>query len=223
MLPKLTKKNITEINLSVTPDSTSFSASIKKKDGTTWSFPVSAEALSSLFADRFCSGYLPVSQDGVVYIEERSGDKVVVVQRGMRQKEKIKWGRTTYELKTPWTIGIWKLTPKGKFYIRQREAILLTDGPALGAATSIYEGRWLGNVYPHNWSRTNVCWGSTVLARGGEVSVPSLMNILGDFYTQAFTNHIERSPDKWKTFSETGKLPTSQISTLAEEIRRAWA
>ena len=43
------------------------------------SFRVSEASLGSIFVDRYTTGFLPVSEDGVIYLEERNKNKLVIV------------------------------------------------------------------------------------------------------------------------------------------------
>lgn len=192
-------------------------------------FRITEDTFKSLFAGRSNTGFFSVSQDGPIYIEERDGSKVVVVQRALREKQIIRWDdhRTVREVEvtTPWTYMTFKLKPSGAGYVREKELLLLGTGPSLGAKTALYDGQFLGNVYRHilpNIDYSNICWGSTAVAPGGNVSLSSLTNIVSDFYTQSFTNHIERTTDRWLEFTKTGRLPGNSVATLETVIKGMW-
>lgn len=191
-------------------------------------FRITEDTFRNLFAGRYNTGYLSVSQDGPVYIEERDGVKVVAVQRGLRTDQTIRWDDhrrpVNVNVTTPWTYMVFQLKPSGVGYTRQKEVIFTGTGPCLGGKTALHDARFLGNVYDAQppFGGSNICWGNTGIAPGGIVSVASLTNIVNDFYTQTFTNHIERTTDRWLEFTRTGRLPGNQLFTLEQVITRMW-
>jgi len=191
-------------------------------------FRVSEDTFRNLFAGRYNTGYFSVSQDGPIYIEERDGNKVVVVQRGLRTDQTIRWTdhRATTEVKvtTPWTYMVFKLKPANGGYIREKEVIFVGSGPSLGAKTPLFDAAFLGNVYQTRspFVGSNICWGNTGVVPGGIVSLGSLTNIISDFYTQTFTNHLERTTDRWLQFTASNKPPGSSIYTLDQVVAAMW-
>ena len=69
---------------------------------------------------------------------------------------------------------------------------------------------------------TNICWGTTIVAPGGLVTIPSLTNLVGDFYSQTFTNHLERSLVRWEEFTRSKRLPVNSHLTLGAAIEKVW-
>jgi hypothetical protein len=215
-------KDIDKLEIHLTPGVGT--ALIKARKGAVADcFQASASSLSALFADRYCSGYLPVSQDGVVYLEDRNKKKLVVVQRGERKNTSIRWRQKVLKVNTPTVMGMWLLTPHGGGWKRENEIIFTTTGPARGPLTPLYGPRWMGNTYaPDRRRGTNICWGSTAVAPGGVVTVSSLMNLLGDFFTHPFTSHLGGSEEAWNTFTQKGRFPQNGKRVLSEQIRRMW-
>lgn len=197
------------------------------KEGVKESFRITEDSLNNLFQNKYSTGYLFASEDGVIYLEERDGEKVVVIQRGLRKDQTIKWDdhiRPIEEkLTTPWTFMLFRLAPSGAGYVKKVEHLYVSTGPSLGAMTPLYPGTFLGNVWRIGQRRdTNVCWGNTMVAPGGVVTIPSLLNIAGDFYNQQFTNHIERTLDRWREFTRTGVLPEPRAMYLGDAIKAIW-
>lgn len=197
------------------------------KGPTVETFRITEDSLNNLFMNKYSTGYMQASQDGVIYLEERDGQKVVVIQRGLRKEQPIKWDDhitpITVPLTTPWTFMLFKLAPSGVGYTRQVEHLYVSSGPSLGALTPLYSAEFLGNVWQIGRRRdTNVCWGNTMVAPGGVVTIPSLVNIAGDFYNQQFTNHIERTLTRWSDFTETGRIPTESLGDLSSAIKKIW-
>lgn len=206
------------------------------RNGTVETFRVSDEAITSIFSGNYCSGYLPCSQDGVVFLEERDGKKMVVIQRGGRKQQKIVWDRHDGSDKelivdTPFTFFFFILNgADGGGWQILKERIYVSSGPCRGPGTPIYDAHWVGNVYrssggyvPNGHTKSNICWGGTRVAPNNVVTVPSLMNIAGDFYTQDFTQHLGGNKDTWAKYTNSGKFPQTNQVTLAERIRQVWS
>jgi hypothetical protein len=191
-------------------------------------FRISEDTFRNLFAGRYNTGYFSVSQDGPIYIEERDGVKVVAVQRGLRTDQTIRWDdhRRPVDVKvtTPWTYMIFQLKPSGGGYTRQKEVIFVGSGPSLGAKTPLFSAQFLGNVYETRvpFAGSNICWGNTGVVPNGIVSLGSLTNIVNDFYTQTFTNHIERTTERWLQFTASNKPHGSSLYTLDQVIAGMW-
>ena len=214
--------NIDKLEIHLTPGVGT--ALIKARKGVvTDIFQASASSLSSLFADKYCSGYLPVSQDGVVYLEDRDKKKLVIVQRGQRENTAINWRGSVLKVSTPTVVGMWMLIPHSGGWRRQNEIFFTTTGPVRGPLTPLYDPQWMGNCYsPDRRAGSNICWGSTAVTPGGVVTVSSLMNLLGDFFTHPFTSDLGGSEDRWRTFTEKGRFPQNGKRVLSEQIRRMW-
>lgn len=192
-------------------------------------FRITEDTFRNLFAGRYNTGYFSVSQDGPIYIEERDGCKVVVIQRGLRVDQTIRWDdhRRAVDVKvtTPWTYMVFKLKPAGGGYIREKEVIFIGSGPSLGAKTQLFDAQFLGNVYnarPPHFAASNICWGNAVIAPNGIVSLASLTNIANDFYSQTFTNHLERTTERWQQFNTTHKPHGNSIGTLDQIVAGMW-
>ena len=181
------------------------------------SFPITAETFASLFSSNYSTGYFFVSADGPIYIDERNGEKVVVVQRGMRIGESIRWGGAPLVVNTPWTYIVTRLKPSSSGMIRSFERIFVSNGPSIGALTPLFGAEFLGNVYPDN----KICWG-TVQTTRGETNLSSLVNLANDFFTQNFSADIERSSARWRAYSADGRIPTNRRGTLGEMVKLAW-
>jgi hypothetical protein len=199
------------------------------KGQTNETFRITEDTFRNLFAGRYSTGYFSVSQDGPIYIEERDGSKVVAVQRGLRTDQKIRWDdhrrAVDVAVTTPWTYMVFKLKPSGAGYVREKEVLFIGSGPSLGAKTPLFDGQFLGNVYtarPPRFDHSNICWGSAVISPNGIVALPSLTNIVSDFYSQTFTNHIERTTDRWLEFTKTQKPFGASIGTLDQVIAGMW-
>ena len=190
-------------------------------------FKVTEDALGSLFADRFNTGYLPVSQDGVVFMEQRGTQRVVAIQRGIRNNQKIGWddhhSRKELDVNIPWTFFLYKIKPTSDGYKIERERIYISSGSCYGANTPLYPCGWMGNVYdtPSN-QNTNICWGSARVVPEGKASIGTLMNVANDFYAQDFTTHIHADKRSWEKFTQKGSFNLANMFTLQEGIRRIW-
>ena len=216
------------INLEFDSDKNTISVKTKAKgDGLSESFRITEDTFSNLFAGRYCTGYLSVSQDGPVYIEEREGARVVIVQRGFRLNQPITWAGRSTNIASPWTFFGFKLAPANNGFTRSRECIAVSDGPCRGAVSQIYSAEFMGNVYRGglssvSTSNTNICWGNTAVAPGGVVSMASLTNIANDFFVQPFTSHLEPSLARWEEFAKTNTIPSPRWGTLNEMIEQLW-
>ena len=143
--------------------------------------------------------------------------KYVVVQRGLRLNETIRWGGQTLQLVTPWTFYLVQLKPSARGFVRSNERLFVSNGPGLGASTPLFSSVWLGNIYNNH----GICWGTVVLSGSREVTLPTLTNIVNDFYLNGtFTPDLERSPQRWQTFSDTGRIPGPTLFTLDEALTR---
>lgn len=191
-------------------------------------FRISEDTFRNLFTGRYTTGFFFISGDGPIYIEEREGAKLVVVQRALRPDQTIRWldhtGTHDVHVTTPWTYMVFLLRPTAGGYLREKEAIFVGSGPSLGEQTPLFNASFLGNVYSTNppYNGTNICWGNTGIAPGGVVSLGSLTNIINDFYTQTFTNHLERTHERWDSFTMSGRVPTAAVGTLRHVIASMW-
>ena len=230
----MANRNIDKLTLELTPGSESALVQVKRGD-TVESFRASASSLANLFVNRYTTGFLPVSQDGVIYLEERDGKKLVVVQRGARDNHTLKWYANrrredtlrTYQVSTPYLFGMYLLQPNGNGYTILRETIFCSSGSTLGAATPIYGCRWMGNCYENmNTGRnSNICWGTGNRLRQGVVQIASLPNFLNDYVTQPFNNDLGSSPNVWEDFTQTKRVMNfagRSLGTLGTIIERAW-
>lgn len=218
--------------MTLVPGETTVGVLIEKKNGTKETFRVAQDSISSIFSGNYCSGYLPSSQDGVVYLEEKEGNKLVVIQRGAREAQDLQWNDHTgtreqmkIKTKTPNAFFVFVLGPSEGGYRIKKERIFVSTGPTRGPTTPLYNAEWLGNVYnrsPSDGARTNICWGTTTVAPMGIVSVSSLMNIANDFFTQDFTQHLRGTRAIWEEYNNTRSFRETQRMTLAEVIRRMW-
>lgn len=183
------------------------------------SFDVAPDAFNALFAGNYSTGYFFVSDDGPIYIEERAGEKVVVVQRAARMKQKISWNGDNVELNTPWTYTVTRLVPSSRGMNRSFEKLFVSTGPATGGRTPIYNAKFLGNMHDDG----RICWGSAQLTANNELSLGTLVNLVSDFYMQSsFNADLERSTARWKAFSETQRLPGERVGTLEDIVQQAW-
>ena len=220
---------VVRIRLEFEPARDTISVTNVFSTGASETFRVPEDALSSLFANRWTTGFMPVNGDGIVYVEEREGIRVAVVQRALKKDVKIHWNdyrnAGDHLVTTPWTYMVFRLAPSGIGYTRAKENLYIGTGPCLGANTPLYHaGAVVGNVYDvdRGYSSTNICWGNAAVAPNGVVTLASLVNLASDFYTQPFTNHVQHSLEPWKNFTKTEKLPTQSICTLGEAIRKVW-
>lgn len=220
-------KNPEKITIEIEPSKDTILVQMtKQKEVET--FRISEDTFRNLFVGRHSTGFFSVSQDGPIYIEERDGMKLVVVQRGLRKDQTIRWDDhrrvTEHKLTTPWTYMVFLLKPCDGGYTRQKETIFVGSGPSLGGATLLYDAQFLGNVYrtvaPFDGS--NICWGNTAVVPNGVVSLGSLTNIINDFYGQNFTNHIERTTDRWQQFTDSEKPHGASTFTLNQVISAMW-
>lgn len=198
------------------------------------SFRVSEASLGSIFVDRYTTGFLPVSEDGVIYLEERNKNQLVIVQRRARENASLRWGAfdryndystVTHEgIFIPYLFGFYMLQPSGSQFRILKERIYCSSGALLGRSTPIFSTSWMGNVYQGpSTSHSNICWGSASI-RPPLVSVGSLPNFLNDFILQPFNNDLGGSLDRWKRFSTTKDFLriAGQSWTIEEQIRRMW-
>lgn len=213
--------DVTKLTLEMTPADTTCAVSIQRGK-VKETFRVSEDILTSIFADRFCTGYMPVNGDGLVYMEQRQQERVVVLQYGRKENQEITWDthrvKNKVKVTTPDTFWVWKLKPVKGGWQRHVEQIWVSTGPALGAITPLYDAQWLGNVYRGG----RICWGSTRIAPNNVVTLNSLLNLAGDFYDQDFTQHLGGTQKGWEDYTKTNKFRQAGKTTLAECIRVAW-
>lgn len=216
------------INLEFDSEKNTISVKARAKDGgPSENFRITEDTFSNLFAGRYSTGYLSVSQDGPVYIEEREGSRVVIVQRGFRLSQPVTWAGRQYNLPSPWCFFGFRLLPANNGFTRSREFIVISDGPCRGAVSPVYSAEFMGNVYRNSFAQistttTNICWGNTAVAPGGVVSMASLTNIANDFFAQPFTGHLESSIARWEEFGRTNNIVTPRWGTLSEMIEQLW-
>ena len=183
-------------------------------------FRISPEILPSIFGNSWRTGYFAVSQDGPIFLENRGDKTLVVVQRALRREQNVRWGTSDLVLTTPWTVFIFAFAPNADSdYTLHSSQIYTTTGPALGGFTRLCPAQWLGNVYADH----RVCWGSTAVGDGGTVSLASATNFVNDFFYQPFNSDLARSPNLWKEFTETERLPRASIGSLDSIIERFWS
>lgn len=193
-------------------------------------FRISEDGFRNMFTGRYSTGWLGVSQDGPVYIEEKDGVRIVIMQRGLRPDQQIEWNDHRAVVKktltAPWCFFGFKLTPQNGGFRKDREYLAVSSGPCRGPMTPLHSAQFLGNIFNYDLktrlASTNICWGNTAVAPGGIVSMASLLNITGDFFTQQFTNHIERTTERWEEFSRTTRLPSPSFGTLQDLVNKLW-
>jgi hypothetical protein len=162
------------------------------------SFTASFQAVSAFFSDDWCTGFMSVTEDGPVYIASSSGTVTVLVQRKERFEQTLRW----YDedifsgLYVPNVLFKFSLTPKDTskgFYRIDLSKIYLMDGAFLGEKTVLRSARRLCNVFDDH----AVCWGKHDSANGGDVTIPSLTNMVGEFFRLPFNGDLHPNFDFW--------------------------
>lgn len=198
-----------------------------KQENLETSYSISEQAFSQLFAGQYSTGFFSIVGDGPVYIESRQGHKLIIVQRAARKDVEITVRQDNAEEKhtvdTPWTMMIFLLKAKGgNLFEIVKHHLVLTEGSHLGETTKIFSPEeMLMNTY--NWTHggSNICWGSTIVM-SPTVTQNSLVGLLNEFYTQAFTMHLLRSITPWQTYTTTGKLTADPIGQIDKLITDTW-
>ena len=198
-------------------------------------FKASAEALSNMFSKSYQTGFLPVSEDGVIFIEEREGRKLVILQRAARSNQTMFWleyneendayEEEEYEFATPYTFGFWLLEAYGSSYRIIKERLYCSSGGSLGAATPIYDTYWMGNIYGNvSSNHSNICWGSSRVVVNGEVTIASLMNLLNDYFNQTFNYDLGGGESTWSEYTQYKNVSTfaNSLGTMNDIIERMW-
>jgi len=182
------------------------------------SFSLPYDAVPAMFGNNWSTGYFSVSQDGPIYLESRNGRVLVVVQRAKRSQQTVQWAGEEYQFVTPWTIFLFSFSPVPEGYHLHESFVYTTTGPSLGDYTQLLSAYWMGNVYTED----KVCWGSTHVGVEGIVSIASATNFANDFFYQPFTPDLQSTITPWRTYTQTGNMPSVAKGSLREAIAKFW-